>query len=162
MHKGHPWRSHPRRDLKYFGAPLDYWPDRQHQQSSFGPIYGVDPTEFDFLVSDPGIEAPDGLGLSWQWIMPFDVVLFFLEMDWTFPSGPTSEEGQFLLHWIEIINGFEMYWLADVKDTIVHDGDFRHFLFTDLNTTVITISGPDMETPFGYDFWPSSYAFEPP
>jgi len=122
MQTGREWRSHRRRDLKYFGDPKDYWPKRMTQSGSFGPIWGVDPSIFDNIQSDPGIELDSGLGLFWQWIVATDFQLFLIEFQWDFPSGPTIDHGGLTVHFLDIFSSDELFIFAQVDDCVLHDG----------------------------------------
>jgi len=161
MHKGREWRSHPRRDLRYFGRRLDYWPKRMTQRSSFGPVFGIDPTAFDICQSNPGTLNSDGCGLEWFWPgCPFATNME-VKFRWEFPTGPTNEHGTILVTFHLITPSLFVSLMANVNDCILHDGVYRHFALNDGNSTNL---GPDsfgIDPPYQYDFWPWTYYDEP-
>jgi len=161
MHTGRLWRSFFRRDLRFFGRDWDYFPKRQAQRGSIGFIFGADPSEFDFIESEPGELRSDGAGIIWRWHIVFTAAEWNITFDWAIPAVETKEHGTVVVTFERVDAGDVLTITADIDDIIEHDGDYRHFRLTDENSEMEAFSGPPVDPPWSYDFWPWTYQDEP-
>jgi len=161
MHTGRLWRSHRRRDLRYFGRDWDYWPKRQSIREAIGFIMGMDPSIFELVESEPGELRSDGCGLTYVWHFVFDVAIVDITFEWQFPTDPTNDHGGITVTIERLDIGQAVVIRSEVDDCVEHDGDYRHFVMTDLNSEIEYFGAVPVDPPWLWDFWPWTYQDDP-